>query len=108
VPAGTYILKQCIWFANAPIALLGDGIGLSVLKWSADATSVGISATANSSEHCHLVRDLSFLLGRKGGIAVNLDYTGQVDTTSGRAITMDRTSPRFLVDNCFFAGAADS
>jgi hypothetical protein len=100
VPAATYLLKQCISFANAPLALLGDGVGLSVLKWAADATSAG-SATANSSEHSHLVRDLSFLTCKKGETAINLDYTGQVDNSSGKPITMDRTSPRFLIENCF-------
>ena len=109
VPAGTYLLKKCISFANAPVALRGDGIGLSILKWAADAISLGISITANSSEHSHLIRNLSFLICRKGGTAINLDYTGQVDTKgfSGKAITMNRTSPRFLVENCFLAGATD-
>ena len=109
VPAGTYLLKQVISFANAPVALLGDGIGLSILKWSADATSLGISITSNSDTQFHLIRDLSLYVAKKGGTAITLDYTGQVNSVSfpGKKLTLDRSSPRFLVENCDFAGAAD-
>jgi pectate lyase-like protein len=109
VPAGTYLLKKSISFANAPVALIGDGIGLSILKWTADATTLGISITSNADTQFHLIRDLSFYVAKKGGTAVTLDYTGQVDSviSPGAKVTMNRSSPRFLIENCSFSGAAD-
>jgi hypothetical protein len=109
VPAGSYLLKQCISFANAPVALLGDGIGLSILKWSADAASLGISIMSNADTQFHLVRDLSFYVAKKGGTAITLDYTGQVNSVSfpGKKLILDRSSPRFLISDCFFSGSSD-
>jgi Pectate lyase superfamily protein len=109
IPGGTYLLSRQIVFANAPVALIGDGIGLSVLLWSASATSVGISISSNADTQFHCVRDLSLLIAKKGGTAITLDYTGQVESVRfpGKKLTMDRSSPRFLIENCFFSGNAD-
>lgn len=108
VPAGTYLLKQRISFANAPVSLVGDGLGLSVLKWAADASSLGIAITASADTQFHHIRDLSFQVDAKGGTAITLDYSGEVDwgvIVPQKVHVFDRSSPRFLVENCFFRGA---
>lgn len=108
VPAGTYLLKQQIRFANAPLSLVGDGLGLSVLKWAANAASLGIAVTANADTQFHHIRDLSFQVDLKGGTAITLDYSGEVDwgvIVPQKVHIFDRSSPRFLIENCLFRGA---
>ncbi len=110
VPAGTYLLKQRITFAGAPLSLAGDGLGLSILKWTADADSLGIAITANADTQFHHIRDLSFQVDRKGGTAITLDYSGEIDwgvIIPQKVHIFDRSSPRFLIENCLFRGARD-
>lgn len=69
-PTGVYLLTEQLNIINTPVAIVGDGMSLSVLRWSATASSYGINVTQNSANAVVSVHDISF-------------YTDAAQTTKG-------------------------
>lgn len=69
-PTGVYLLTQALNINNVPVAIVGDGMSLSILRWAPTASSYGITVTQNSANAVVSVHDISF-------------YTDAVQTTQG-------------------------
>ena len=69
-PTGVYLLTQALNINNVPVAIVGDGMSLSILRWSSTASSYGISVSQNSANAVVSVHDISF-------------YTDAAQTTQG-------------------------
>ena len=69
-PTGVYLLTQELKIDNIPVAIVGDGMSLSILRWSSTASGYGISVSQNSANAVVSVHDISF-------------YTDAAQTTQG-------------------------
>ena len=74
-PTGVYLLTQALNINNVPVAIVGDGMSLSILRWSSTASSYGISVSQNSGNAVVSVHDISF-------------YTDAAQTTKGTAFSI--------------------
>lgn len=111
IPASKYRYKllQQLDVQNFPAAVFGNSLGLSRLWWPAEATSRGVKISSNDDAQFIDVHGLTFETGGKGGEALQLDFSGQVDNgvlIPGKKHTWDRWSPRANVHECFFLGTS--
>jgi hypothetical protein len=86
-PHGTYLCSTKISISNKPIAILGDGPGISVINFSSGTTgSAGISISQNSPAFPTMVSGLSIITNvaqaANDGILINYTVPPNVDRTS--------------------------
>ena len=76
-PTGVYLLTQALNISNIPVAIVGDGMSLTVLRWSSTASSYGIYVSQNSGNAVVSVHDISF-------------YTDAAQTTIGGLLSLQK------------------
>lgn len=95
-PAGTYNVNLQLTASDKAITLLGDGIGLSIIKWVTGSLSSGISISQSTDTFITNVIGLSLLTELvNSGTALTVDGTGQL---SG-GIVQDRLKTRVNVQD---------
>ncbi|KAK9820727.1 hypothetical protein WJX74_004727 [Apatococcus lobatus] len=100
-PTGVYLLTQALNINNVPVAIVGDGMSLSILRWSSTASSYGISVSQNSANAVVSVHDISFYTDAAQttqGVALTIDLSAEIAPNAGN-ILQDRVSPRAAVEN---------
>lgn len=100
-PAGTYLLNQALNITNVPVAIVGDGMSLSVLRWSPTAVSSGIVVSQSSTTALVTVHDISLYTDVSAvakGVALTIDLSSQIAPTAGDVL-QDRVSPRASIEN---------
>lgn len=100
-PAGTYLLTQALNISNVPVAIVGDGMSLSVLRWSPAAISSGILVSQASTTALVTVHDISLytdVTAAARGVALTIDLSSQISPTAGNVL-QDRVSPRASIEN---------
>lgn len=62
IPAGTYLLDSRITFKRA-VSIIGDGMGVTTLKWVSDSTSSGleVDALAGEGKNCTTVTGIALV-----------------------------------------------
>lgn len=99
-PAGIYLLRGSLT-ATAPVTIAGDGMGQTVLSWTADASTTGISIVAGASTAATTVRNLTLRTFKNGqGMALAIDYSGNIVN----GMVQPRTAPRVRVENVYCHG----
>ena len=111
VPAGLYVLSGKLTYSGSGFALFGDGVGISILQWTQNATLRGLSVSLVNDTAPLTLQDLSFWTLGQGGTAVTLDCTPQI-TGGGPAgssdpVTVSRSAPRLMASNVSCRFAAD-
>jgi len=100
-PEGSYLLSAQLTIADKPVSISGDGIGVSILKWSSGSTSSGISISQSSDAYATTISNLSFHTELVAtGTAISVDGTGQL---SG-GIIQNRINPRTIIENIDIRG----
>jgi hypothetical protein len=75
IPQGTYVLTSQISFANNSISIIGDGIGVSVLKWTS-AVSNGFYGLFTNTNVQVTIQNISIRTAvANGGNAINLTFS---------------------------------
>lgn len=100
-PAGTYLLTQALNVSNVPVAIVGDGMSLSVLRWSAAAATSGIVVSQSSTAALVTVHDISLYTDAVSvarGVALTIDLSSQIAPAAGNVL-QDRVSPRASIEN---------
>lgn len=100
-PAGTYKLSTSLSVADRPIAIVGEGIGVSILQWTAAATTEGISISQDLPTYFTAVRDLSLKT-----LETTPAGTGLHITLSASNATNDRWTPRVEVSGVQICGSS--
>lgn len=103
VPAGTYLLSAAIVLTGSPIQILGDGIGVTTLRWISTSATSGIQLTLSSSggltgtlEFSHLT-----LATERAGVGTALKITSPASTSG------DRIMPRAMVHHLMMQGVVN-
>jgi len=99
-PPGVYLLSAQLVLSGG-VSIYGAGQGVSELRWTAAAASRGIGLASSAASAMHVVRDLCLTTAGTTGVALSLDYSGQI--VSG--VTQDRLQPRFIVEAVTIEGA---
>ena len=107
IPSGDYTLSRRLETV-APMRIFGCGSGQTRLIWPSSATSSSIRITSDNDDKFVEVGDLTLETGGKGGTALDLDFSGQVDYGTiqpGWTNIWDRWSPRFRVERVHMLGS---
>jgi len=99
-PPGLYILSAQLTLVGG-VTIYGAGQGVSELRWTAGAASRGIAVASSAASAMHVVRDICLTSAGTTGVALSLDYSGQM--ISG--VTQDRMQPRFIVEGVTIEGS---
>lgn len=104
VPSGTYYLANiALTVQNVPVKIIGDGIGVSVLRWN--GASGGITITQNTDANITTISDVSLhQSGAAVGTAISYNGSGQ---KSGGAVT-NPNWPRLFTKNLEIRGATNN
>ncbi len=94
-PAGLYSLNAQITASNVPIKVMGDGIGVSQLRWESTATTVGISIYEDEDVKTVTIDGLSLFTKNTTGVAIYLNFDDQISS----GVLVNRSSQRFLIQN---------
>lgn len=114
IPAGTYRLEGPVTASSRGYQVYGAGPASTILRWSSSAAGLHglwLKASNNSRDYMH-VKDLTFFTAKSSAASVGLklDYNAQVfvsgSTAGQERTTLDRTTSRFMVDNCQFIGVS--
>lgn len=102
-PAGSYRLTGQLTAADAPVAIYGDGHGLSLLVWDASASGFGNAISVDSDTQPAHIRDLAFLTKGTSGTAITFNAADQIHG----GVIVNRTAPRLTIENLWIKGATD-
>jgi hypothetical protein len=77
VPAGTYLLGAALVWADKPVSLVGDGMGITQIQFQHQGVGITINQTATNSGYFRInISDITFIAGgltnqTQGAIAIN-------------------------------------
>ena len=80
IPAGVYPLRKRLDIQNTNIVIMGDGIGVTELRWSSQADSEGLFFKQDSGRFFSQVKDLNLLTFKIHGsaTAITVDCTNNL------------------------------
>lgn len=102
VPAGTYSLNLQLTLTGRAISIVGEGVGVSILRWKTGSVSSGLLVTQNQDIYTTTIELLSFLTELVAvGTAIEIDGSGQ---NSGGQVA-DRVKTRASLTDLEMRGA---
>ncbi len=112
LPAGKYVLSGAVAWSTAGAACVieGDGPNLTILSWTVGASTRGLSVTLDQDIHPFVLSNLTLETLGAGGTAITLDGSAQNQTGGSNpagGVVVNRTAPRFVLDNVVVRGGAD-
>lgn len=100
-PRGDWVLNDRL-VSISPKNIVGEGMMVSRLRWTDDATSEGIKIVSGDDWGTSTVRDVSLLTAKEGvGTALEIDYSGNIDG----GIISPRASSHARIRDVRIAGA---